>query len=144
MEQDQHHPAAASGMPPQVVLDDEDEGISLGEIIGIILEYRWLVAAQLQCRGWDEYQGLQQALRRYATFAAHYRDRWRQFISDTTRPDGPGGSLSIPHHRLVHFLLAVDEIAAARSVVEAMVDTIVEDFSDQPLTSPAWLGQARA
>ena len=106
--------------------------------------YRWLVAAQLQCRGWDEYQGLQQALRRYATFAAHYRDRWRQFISDTTRPDGPGGSLSIPHHRLVHFLLAVDEIAAARSVVEAMVDTIVEDFSDQPLTSPAWLGQARA
>lgn len=106
--------------------------------------YRWLVAAQLQCRGWDEYHGLQQALQRYATFAAHYRERWRQFISDTTRPDGPGGSLSIPHHRLVHFLLAVGEVAAARSIVEAMVDTIVEDFSDQPLTSPAWLGQAKA
>lgn len=106
--------------------------------------YRWLVAAQLQCRGWDEYHGLRQALRRYATFAAHYKERWRQFISDTTRPDGPGGSLSIPHHRLVHFLLAVDEVAAARSVVEAMVDTTVEDFSDQPLTIPSWLGQARA
>ncbi len=106
--------------------------------------YRWLVAAQLQCRGWDEYHGLQQALERYATFAAHYKERWRQFISDTTRPDGPGGSLSIPHHRLVHFLLAVDEVAAARSVVEAMVDTTVEDFSDQPLTSPAWLVQAEA
>lgn len=105
--------------------------------------YRWLVAAQLQCRGWDEYHGLHQALRRYATFAAHYKEKWRQFISDTTRPDGPGGSLSIPHHRLVHFLLAVDEVAAARSVVEVMVDTTVEDFSDQPLTSPAWLGQAR-
>jgi tyrosine-protein kinase Etk/Wzc len=45
MEQDQHRSAAASGIAPQIVLDDEDEGISLGEIIGIILEYRWLVAA---------------------------------------------------------------------------------------------------
>ncbi|MER2601328.1 MAG: polysaccharide biosynthesis tyrosine autokinase [Candidatus Competibacter phosphatis] len=45
MEQDQHRSAAASGTAPQIVLDDEDEGISLGEIIGIILEYRWLVAA---------------------------------------------------------------------------------------------------
>lgn len=106
--------------------------------------YRWLVAAQLHCRGWDEYHGLQEALRRYATFAAHYKQRWRQFIAETTRPDGAGGSLSIPHHRLVRFLLAVDEVAAARSVVEVMVGTTVEDFSDQPLTSPAWLGQAMA
>lgn len=102
--------------------------------------YRWLVAAQVQCRGWDEYYGLQQALQRYATFAVHYRERWRQFISDTTRLDGPGGSLAIPHHRLVHFLLAVNEVAAAKSLVQAMVDTTIEDFSDQPLTSPAWLG----
>lgn len=105
--------------------------------------YPWLVAAQLQCHGWDEYYGLQQALQRYATFAAHYRKRWRQFISDTTRPYGTGGSLTIPHHRLVHFLLAVDEVAKAKSVVQAMVDTTVEDFSDQPLTSPTWLGQAK-
>ena len=106
--------------------------------------YHWLVAAQLQCRGWDEYYGLQQALRRYATFAAHYRKKWRQFISDTTRSDGTGGSLSIPHHRLVHFLLAVDEVAAAKNVVQSMVTTTVEDFSDQPLTSLAWLGKAEA
>ena len=106
--------------------------------------YRWLVAAQLQCRGWDEYHGLQHALQRYATFATHYRERWRQFISDTTRPDGPGGTLSIPHHRLVHFLLSVDEVAAAKGVVKAMVDTTVEDFSDQPLASPAWLEEAKA
>ena len=45
MEQDQHRSAAASGIAPQIVLDDEDEGISLGEIIGIVLEYRWLIAA---------------------------------------------------------------------------------------------------
>lgn len=106
--------------------------------------YRWLVAAQLHCRGWDEYHGLQEALRRYATFAAHYKERWRQFISDTSKPDGTGGSLTIPHHRLVHFLLAVDEVATARAVIEAMVDTTIEDFSDQPLTCPVWLRQAGA
>lgn len=106
--------------------------------------YRWLVAAQLQCRGWDEYHGMQEALQRFAIFAAQYRERWRQFISDTTRADGPGGSLSIPHNRLVHFLLAVDEVAAAKNVVQAMVDTTVEDFSEQPLTSPAWLERAKA
>lgn len=106
--------------------------------------YRWLVAAQLQCRGWDEYNSVQQSLQRFATFAAHYKGRWREFIADTTRQDGPGGSLSIPHHRLVHFLLTVDEVAAAKNVVEAMVDTTVEDFSDQPLTSPDWVGQVGA
>ena len=45
---------------------------------------------------------------------------------------------------LVHFLLAVDEVAAARSVIEAMVMTTVEDFSDQPLTIPPWLERAKA
>ncbi|SBT08624.1 Capsular exopolysaccharide family [Candidatus Accumulibacter aalborgensis] len=45
MEQEQHHPAAASGIPSQIALEDDDEGISLGEIIGITLEYRWLIAA---------------------------------------------------------------------------------------------------
>lgn len=106
--------------------------------------YRWLVAAQVHCRGWDEYYSLDEALQRYSTFATHYKDRWREFIADTTKPDGSGRPLSIPHHRLVHFLLTVDEVAAARSVIEAMVITTVEDFSDQPLTSPAWLEQAKA
>src|SRR3546814_14651632 len=95
-------------------------------------------------RGWDEYYDLQEALRRYTTFAAHYKERWRQFISDTTKPDGAGGPRTIPHHRLVHFLLAVDEASTARTVFEAMVDTPIEDYSDQPLTCPVWVRQIRA
>lgn len=106
--------------------------------------YHWLVAAQVHCRGWDEYHGLDEALRRYSAFAAHYKDRWRQFIFDTTKREKSGRWLTIPHHRLVHFLLAVDEVAAARNVIEAMVDTTVEDFVDQPLTIPAWLRHARS
>ncbi|CAM5218341.1 hypothetical protein CDEF62S_01315 [Castellaniella defragrans] len=111
---------------------------------GRTVAYRWLVAAQLHCRGWDEYYDLQEALRRYTTFAAHYKERWRQFISDTTKPDGAGDPRTIPHHRLVHFLLAVDEVSTARTVIEAMVDTTIEDFSDQPLTCPVWVRQVEA
>src|SRR3546814_7252091 len=67
-------------------------------------------------RGWDEYYDLQEALRRYTTFAAHYKERWRQFISDTTKPDGAGGPRTIPHHRLVHF-----QIGRAHSELQSLM-----------------------
>ncbi len=106
--------------------------------------YRWLVAAQVHRRGWDEYHEQADALRRFSTFASHYKDRWRQFIAETTKPlDGSTRrSLTIPHHRLVHFFLEVDEIRAAKSVVEVMVDTICEEFAEQPLEHPPWVGVA--
>ena len=106
--------------------------------------YRWLVAAQVHRRGWDEYYGQDDALRRFSTFASHYKAKWRQFISETTKPmeGGRSHSLSIPHNRLVHFLLAVDEVESAKTVIEAMVNTTIEDFAEQPLVSPAWLGSA--
>ncbi|MFU2487186.1 NACHT domain-containing protein [Thauera sp. WH-1] len=106
--------------------------------------YRWLVAAQIHRRGWDEYYDQADALQRFSTFACHYKARWRQFIAETTKPMEAGrrGSLLIPHHRLVHFLLAVDEVPTAKTVVEVMVNATIEDFSDQPLTSPDWLGRA--
>lgn len=106
--------------------------------------YRWLVAAQLQCRGWDEYHSLEQALQRFAAVATHYKERWQQFIFDTSKSDGARGQLSIPHNRLVHFLLAVDEITEAKNIVRAMVDTLIQDFSDQPLASPSWLRTVKA
>lgn len=107
--------------------------------------YRWLVAAQVHRRGWDEYYGQADALQRFSTFASHYKVKWRQFISETTKRGNVGrrGSLSIPHHRLVHFLLAVDEVAIAKTVVEAMVNTTIEDFAEQPLVTPTWLGWAK-
>ena len=49
MEQDQlrttaNSPALTSSVAQQIVHDDEEEGISLGEIIGTVMEYKWLVA----------------------------------------------------------------------------------------------------
>jgi len=106
--------------------------------------YRWLVAAQVHQRGWDEYHDQAHALRRFSTFACHYKTKWRKFISETTKPMevGRSRSLSIPHNRLVYFLLAVDEVATAKTVVEVMVNTTIEDFAEQPLMSPDWLGSA--
>ena len=30
---------------PQISPDDEDEGLALGEIIAVLIDYRWLIAA---------------------------------------------------------------------------------------------------
>ena len=56
MENDQSRPlfnaTGASGMSgsatqplPQVASEVEDEGLALGEIVAILLDYRWLIAA---------------------------------------------------------------------------------------------------
>lgn len=43
MENDQHYPVAAS--TTQIVHDDESEGISIGEIIAAVMDYRWQIVA---------------------------------------------------------------------------------------------------
>jgi hypothetical protein len=106
--------------------------------------YHWLVAAQIHQRGWNEHFDSGSALARFEAVARHYRKDWRQFIVDTTKPEHafPEGSLVIPHERLVHFLLAVDEIAIARELIKAMVNVTVDDFAEQPLVTPPWLEMA--
>ena len=126
---------------PSGIADVLDEAFEASlQLEGQRQAYRWLVAAHVHRRGWDEYFDQAGALRRFSGFARYYKARWRQFISDTSIPmeTGRGFSRTIPHLRLVHFLLAVDEVEIAKTVVEAMVYTTVEDFAEQPLTSPAW------
>jgi hypothetical protein len=45
----------------------------------------------------------------------------------------------IPDVALVSLLLQVGEIPRAVSVLEAIVDSTVEEFEVQPLTRPQWL-----
>ncbi|MBK8317932.1 MAG: polysaccharide biosynthesis tyrosine autokinase [Betaproteobacteria bacterium] len=50
MEQDQprpsnNAPALASAMAPQITHEAEEEGISLGEILATLMEYKWLIAS---------------------------------------------------------------------------------------------------
>lgn len=49
MKRDQHPdlvpPAQPLAAPPQVVHDDAEDGVSLGELVTTLMEYRWLIAA---------------------------------------------------------------------------------------------------
>jgi hypothetical protein len=50
MEQDQprpssNTPALASAIAPQITHEAEEEGISLGEILATLMEYKWLIAS---------------------------------------------------------------------------------------------------
>ncbi len=137
----------------EALLLEDSISSSVAEILDLAFEtsiqlegkgraYHWLVSAQIHQHGWDEYYGKEDALRRFSTFARYYKSKWKQFLLETTRSlhHERKGSLTIPHHRLVHFLLAVEETATAKAVVEAMVDTTCDDFSEQPLEDPPWLG----
>jgi len=103
--------------------------------------YRWIVAAQVHRRGWNEHFDRDGSANRFEKVAQHYKGIWKQFILDTTKPGAfaTSDALVIPHICLVRFLLAVGEISEAKSVVATMVDTILEDFAEQPLSLPAWL-----
>jgi hypothetical protein len=102
--------------------------------------YPWIVAAQIARHGWDAHYGWGDSDRRFDAFAAHYPERWRQFIESTTLTSNRASSRhSIPHDKLVVFLLKVGQRDVAIEVAKAMVETTVEDFADQPLQAPIWL-----
>lgn len=112
------------------------------ELEGKRQAYKWLVAAQISRRGWDRFYGRDDAKQRFTLFAEHYRNQWREFIIETTKPSTSWRGtreLTIPHDRLVDFLIAVQEYSRAKEVVIAMVDATVEDFSDISLEVPEWL-----
>ncbi|VBG08356.1 MULTISPECIES: NACHT domain-containing protein [Burkholderia] len=113
------------------------------ELEGKAKAYRWLLAAQIERDGWGGwFYGRRDAKARLQLFALHYRERWRQFIAETTKPSIRGSrrrELVIPHDMLVDFLIAVEEYSCAKDVVTAMVDVTIEDFSDVRLEMPAWL-----
>ncbi len=102
--------------------------------------YKWIVAAQIHKRGWDSYYSKEDALDRFKVFSQHYASKWKQFILDTSKSSYRfvAESLVIPHHRLVHFLIIVDQSKMAKEVVNEMVDAVVEDVSEQPLNIPPW------
>lgn len=123
------------------VSDLLDQAFELSlELEGRRKAYPWIVAAQIARHGWDAHYGWKDSDRRFDAFAAHYRNRWSQFIYATTvATDRVSAKHSIPHDKLVVFLLKVGQLDAAIDVARAMVETTVDDFADQPLQTPNWL-----
>lgn len=104
--------------------------------------FRWLVDAHRYRHGWSEhYHGRSEAAQRIALVAKHYSKRWSEFVAMTSRqpPTRDDPARVIPDVALVSLLLQVVEIPRALSVLEAIVDSTVEEFEIQPLKRPQWL-----
>lgn len=104
--------------------------------------FRWLVEAHRHRYGWSEhYHGRAEAAQRIALVAKHYPKRWGEFVALTSRqlPTRDDPTRVIPDVALVSLLLQVGEIPRALSVLEAVVDSTVEEFEVQPLKRPQWL-----
>ena len=136
----------------EVYLDEENVPSALTELLDDVFQlslamegknkaYRWIVAAQIQRHGWDRYYSSEDVGARFKTFAQYYRDRWKEFILDTSVSPYKYGSreMVIGRERLVQFLMAVGESTIAIQVTEQMVEAVLEDVADQPLEVPVWL-----
>jgi hypothetical protein len=102
--------------------------------------YAWLVAAQVHRNSWEHYYDEAEAQARFAIFSEHYRERWADFLIDTSSASWSGASeqLVIPNDRLVSFLIAVGQQDEAELVASEMVSAVIEEADDQPLFLPTW------
>lgn len=106
--------------------------------------FDWLVEAHRHRRGWiGHFHGEDESTRRIALVAQHYRSRWAEFVSRTSRPpsDTFGSERELPDVGLVRLLLQVKKVPRAVSVLHAIVDATVEEFEAQPLAKPSWLDE---
>lgn len=109
--------------------------------------FRWIVEAHRHRRGWSEqYHGAKDSTRRIALVAQHYPKRWAEFVAQTSRSVSKHyePECVIPDVGLMSLLLRVGEVQRAMSVLQTIVDLVVEEFEVQPLTRPEWLDEERA
>jgi hypothetical protein len=102
--------------------------------------YAWLVAAQVHRNSWGQYYDGAEARARFDVFSKHYRERWADFLIDTSQASWSEASeqLVIPNDRLVSFLIAVGQQDEAELVAREMVSAVIEEADDQPLVLPTW------
>jgi hypothetical protein len=109
--------------------------------------FTWLVRAHQHRYGWSEhYYGHAYSEQRLALVGQRYPRRWAEFLALSTLPPPhyPERSRAIPDAGLVRLLLEVGNVARARSVMESMVEAVLQEFDSQPLVSPDWWQEPRA
>jgi hypothetical protein len=130
---------------------DGDKVLDLAFEISLSLEgplkaYDWLVSSQIQNSGWSVFYSEDRAKRRFELVQKYYRDEWENFLVDSARTryqDDDSGPF-VPTERLVDFLVIIEKQDLAREIVAAMLKSLEEDFADQPLRFPGWLGERAA
>lgn len=103
----------------------------------------WLVAAQRHRHGWQRwYTSSAEAEARLSLAAKHYPERWAEFIQESAAPvivqPGERSSVVMGQSRLVDFLLKVGEHDRARELTALLVDVMISEVEEQPLTVPEW------
>jgi NACHT domain len=106
--------------------------------------YHWLVRAHIARHGWQSYYASEkEVVARLKKAARHYKSDWKRFIIDTSEPaifyKQRGYSFVIGHMYLVRFLIMVDEIDLADSIVDSFIATFVEEVREQPIPEATWL-----
>ena len=106
--------------------------------------YKWLVRAHIARHGWQSHwTSSAEVIKRLEWAATYYKDKWQDFIRDTSKPEpfwerrNYGFSLGLKY--LVRFLLLVDQKELAAKYTLELVDILVEEVNDQPLPELPWL-----
>jgi hypothetical protein len=138
-------PARAALANPHEIdpLLDEAFNVSL-KYEGRKKAYKWLVRAQTERRGWQSnWESEGNVKRRLEVAARYYKDKWVDFIRDTSKPgrywEKRRSGFVIGMQWLVTYLLLVKQTKCAIQFVEAMVQLTMEEVHDQPIPSADWL-----
>ncbi len=124
------------------MLDDAFE-VSLA-LEGKKKAYKWLVRAHIERYGWNSFWDRSDRVAKRLAFAAkHYKEKWREFILDTSRPapywEKRGRGFSFGTNQLVDYLVMVKQTALATQLTNAMVQRTLAEVGDQPIPPSRWL-----
>jgi len=105
--------------------------------------FYWLVQAHIHKHGWQRYWTSEKdVMARLSIAASLYKDRWNDFIQYTSVQGAywrrRNYSFAIGFKYLVRFLLLVDQKTLAVDVTRAMVKTVIEEVSEQPIPDCPW------
>lgn len=106
--------------------------------------FSWLIRAHVRGFGWYRWpmSNDDEAQTRMRAVALHYREQWREFIRNTTKPvfliRAERNGIVIGLSRLVYFLVEVGELDLARTYALEMARVFKEELTDQPIEKPEW------
>ena len=105
--------------------------------------FPWLVRAHTLNSGWQRWFTSERAAQaRFKAIAQYYRERWREFIKETSKPvfgaDRERNGIEIGTSRLVLYLLEVGESDLARKYALEMVRVFKDELTEQPIKTPDW------
>lgn len=106
--------------------------------------YKYIVAAQINMKGWYEWYGYKEdSINRLKIIATIYQNQINQFILDTTTEtdiwNNVTNNLIIPNDKLVYLLAESGNKEAALKLTNAIVTDLEEITSNLNLTPPNWI-----